>query len=48
MNELENKIAFVTGSGQGIAWGIALKLAKAMVDIISADLNSDNAMMIKF
>ena len=36
---LENRVAIVTGSGQGIGEAIALRLARAGADIAVADLN---------
>ena len=41
--ELENQIAVVTGSGQGIGRACALKLAEAGADIVSADINGEKA-----
>jgi meso-butanediol dehydrogenase/(S,S)-butanediol dehydrogenase/diacetyl reductase len=38
---LQGKIALVTGSGQGIGRGIALRLAKDGADIAIVDLNED-------
>jgi NAD(P)-dependent dehydrogenase (short-subunit alcohol dehydrogenase family) len=41
--ELANKIAVVTGAGQGIGRACALKLAEAGADIVSADINGETA-----
>ncbi len=38
---IEGKIALVTGAGQGIGRGIALRLAKDGADIALVDLNTD-------
>jgi len=40
--KLENKVAIVTGSGQGIGKGIALELAKEGAKVIVSDINQDN------
>jgi NAD(P)-dependent dehydrogenase (short-subunit alcohol dehydrogenase family) len=40
---LNNKTAFVTGGGQGIGRGIALKLAEAGADIVIAQRNQETA-----
>ncbi len=42
-NRLENKIALVTGAGQGIGRGLALRLADEGCHIAVADLNYNNA-----
>jgi 3-oxoacyl-[acyl-carrier protein] reductase len=38
---LENKIAIVTGAGQGIGKGIALALAKEKCNVVVSDLNQE-------
>jgi NAD(P)-dependent dehydrogenase (short-subunit alcohol dehydrogenase family) len=40
---LENKVALVTGAGQGIGRGIARALAVAGAEVVIADLNLDRA-----
>jgi 2-hydroxycyclohexanecarboxyl-CoA dehydrogenase len=40
---LEGKVAIVTGGGQGIGRGIALKLAQEGADVCIADLNQETA-----
>jgi len=40
---LAGKVAIVTGAGQGIGKGIALRLAREGADLIVAEYNSDNA-----
>ena len=41
--EFEEKVAIVTGAGQGIGRGIALKLARKGARIAIADINIDTA-----
>jgi len=41
--KLEGKVAIVTGAGQGIGKGIALKLAQEGADVVIADLNMETA-----
>jgi len=41
--EFEGKVAIVTGAGQGIGRGIALKLAQKGVSLVIADLNPETA-----
>jgi 3-oxoacyl-[acyl-carrier protein] reductase len=41
MNQLENQIAVVTGSGRGIGRAIALKLASRGADIVAVDLKAE-------
>ncbi len=43
MGILQNKIAIVTGSGQGIGKGIAKEFAREGADLIIADLKLENA-----
>lgn len=43
MTQLNNKVALVTGAGQGIGRGIALRLASDGADVAVVDLNGDNA-----
>ena len=40
---MENKVALVTGAGQGIGRGIALELAAAGCRVVVADINYDTA-----
>jgi 2-hydroxycyclohexanecarboxyl-CoA dehydrogenase len=40
---LQNKVAIVTGGGQGIGEGICMKLAQEGADVAIADLNLDTA-----
>jgi 3-oxoacyl-[acyl-carrier protein] reductase len=40
--KLENKVAIVTGSGQGIGKGIAIELAKEGAKVIVSDINQEN------
>jgi 2-hydroxycyclohexanecarboxyl-CoA dehydrogenase len=40
---LEGKVAIITGAGQGIGKGIALKLAQEGANIVIADLNAETA-----
>jgi NAD(P)-dependent dehydrogenase (short-subunit alcohol dehydrogenase family) len=42
--KLKNKKAIVTGAGQGIGKGIALRLAEEGAEIIIADINYENAL----
>lgn len=41
--KIEGNVAIVTGAGQGIGKGIALKLAQKGADIVIADLNTETA-----
>ena len=43
MNELEGRVALVTGAAQGIGRAIALALAAAGLDVASADIDLDAA-----
>jgi len=43
MNHLEDKVAIVTGAGQGIGEGIAKKLSAEGAKVIVSDINEDNA-----
>lgn len=40
--ELENKVAIVTGAGQGIGKGIAIALANAGAKVVVSDLNEEH------
>jgi len=40
--KLENKVAIVTGSGQGIGKGIALELAKEGAKVVVSDITQEN------
>ena len=40
---MSNRVAFVTGAGQGIGWGIAAELAASGFRVAVADLNLDTA-----
>ncbi|MCJ7435925.1 MAG: SDR family oxidoreductase [Anaerolineales bacterium] len=41
--QLKDRVAIVTGSGQGIGQAVALRLARAGAMIVAADLNGDTA-----
>jgi 3-oxoacyl-[acyl-carrier protein] reductase len=41
--QLKDKVAIVTGSGQGIGRAIAVRLARAGAMVVAADLNADTA-----
>ncbi len=43
MDRLKDKVAIVTGAGQGIGKGIATRLAKENCSVIVSDLNEENA-----
>ena len=43
MDRLKDKVAIVTGAGQGIGEGIAKKLADEGAKVIVSDLNEENA-----
>lgn len=43
MNRLKDKIAIVTGAGQGIGRGIALRLAEEGSSVVVSDINEENA-----
>ena len=47
MKRLENRIAIVTGAGQGIGKAIALGMAREGVALVIADLNKANAGAVK-
>ena len=40
---LQDKIAIVTGAGQGIGFGIAARLREAGADVVVADVNAATA-----
>jgi len=42
-HRLQGKVAIVTGAGQGIGKGVALRLAQEGADIVIADINRKNA-----
>jgi NAD(P)-dependent dehydrogenase (short-subunit alcohol dehydrogenase family) len=43
MGKLDNKVAIVTGAGQGVGRGIALALAKEGANIVVAEINEEGA-----
>ncbi|MFX0059655.1 MAG: SDR family NAD(P)-dependent oxidoreductase [Candidatus Hodarchaeota archaeon] len=43
MGKLDNKVAIVTGAGQGVGRGIALAFAKEGATVIVAEINEDTA-----
>ncbi|MFX1495813.1 MAG: SDR family NAD(P)-dependent oxidoreductase [Promethearchaeota archaeon] len=43
MGKLDNKVAIVTGAGQGVGRGIALALAKEGASIVVAEVNEEGA-----
>ena len=43
MGRLENKVAIVTGAGQGVGKGIALAFAKEGAKVVVAEINSETA-----
>lgn len=47
MERLKNRIAIVTGAGQGIGRALALGLAREGAKVVIADINEKNAMAIK-
>ena len=44
--DLSNRTALVTGGGQGIGRGIALKLAEQGADVAIADINDEGAVAV--
>lgn len=47
MQQLQEKVALVTGAGQGIGKAISLKLAEAGADLAVADINQDTVQALK-
>lgn len=47
MERLKNRIAIVTGAGQGIGRALALGLAREGAKVVIADINEKNAMAVK-
>ena len=45
--DLNNKIALITGGGQGLGLGIVQRLAEQGADIVIADINDTNALNAK-
>ena len=44
---LKNKIALITGGGQGLGLGIVKRMAEQGADIVIADINNNNALEAK-
>ena len=47
MEQLKNRIAIVTGAGQGIGKALALGLAREGAKVVIADINQDKAVAVK-
>ena len=47
MERLKNRVAIVTGAGQGIGKALALGLAREGAKLVIADINQDNAVAVK-
>ncbi|HYQ97012.1 MAG TPA: SDR family NAD(P)-dependent oxidoreductase, partial [Candidatus Nitrosocosmicus sp.] len=47
MERLKNRIAIVTGAGQGIGRTLALGLAREGAKVVVADINEENAASVK-
>jgi 3-oxoacyl-[acyl-carrier protein] reductase len=47
MERLKNRVAIVTGAGQGIGRALALGLAREGAEVVIADINDENAASVK-